>query len=383
MKNGIIALLFLLVVFLLLYVLGAFNYGSITDHDYNGAFLSTREEAVSKSPVWKVGIALDLRDGMGRETVRGIQFARDYLNSRGGILGKHIELEIHGEATSPQQNKLLTQEFCERPDIALLIGGLNTEEIPTLRSITQFQGLPFVSPVASLPDSLPELKPDMTFSYFPPLSILTNKLATELARRGKKRLLVVSPGDDSYGSIFGTKLERRLHEDKSFVEIYRVNFKNPARFADLYQSLKLFTENRTIDAIIFTDDEPCLKVLGEVIKALNISIEVWGNDYLDITHSENSLKAFPCPIFYTAFGNCRFVNKDFIKAWQEKFGSPPSLWNQLGAQCLLGFAEAVERESKYKPGKIIDIMRELHERKLALGKVPTEVNIRQMPRGKQ
>lgn len=382
MKNGIIAILFLLVVFLLLYVMGAFNYGSMTDHDYNGAFLSARKEAVSRMPFWKIGVTTDDSNDLARETGRGIEFAQDYLNARGGIQGKPVELDIRREAPNSQETKLLTQEFCERPNIALLIGGLNTEEIPSLRSITQFQGLPLVSSLASLPDSMPLLKPEMTMTYFPFLSLLSEKLVRELAMKQKKRILVVSPGDDSYGGIFATNLERRLHEDKSFAEIYRVNYRNPARFADLYQSLKLFTENRSIDAIVFTDDADCLKVLGDVMRALDLSTEVWGNDYLDLAARDKTVENFPVPVHYITFGNCILADQEFIGAWKKKFGSFPSLWNQMGAQSLLGFAEAVEKEAGYDPSRVIEAMKEQLNRKLARGEFRTETEFRQLPTGK-
>jgi len=65
------------------------------------------EEFVGTEPI-KIGVILSLSGSgsyIGEQTRDGIQMAADEINSRGGIDGRHIELIIEDNQSSPDEAK--------------------------------------------------------------------------------------------------------------------------------------------------------------------------------------------------------------------------------------------------------------------------------------
>ena len=113
MKNGIILLLSALVVFLLLFSIGAFRHGDIMARDDYSKQRKKRISEVSRSAEWNIGIAASVANPVNKQVIHGIRIAAEIVNGEGGVLGKPIKLRLEDSRGSFPESKFLVQDFCE------------------------------------------------------------------------------------------------------------------------------------------------------------------------------------------------------------------------------------------------------------------------------
>ena len=77
MKNGIILLLSALVIFLLLFSIGAFRHSDIMVQDEYSKQQKKRIAEVSRSTEWNIGIAASVADPVSKQVIHGIRIAAE------------------------------------------------------------------------------------------------------------------------------------------------------------------------------------------------------------------------------------------------------------------------------------------------------------------
>ena len=92
MKNGIILLLSALVIFLLLFSIGAFRHSDLMVQDEYSKQQKKRIAEVSRSTEWNIGIAASVADPVSKQVIHGIRIAAEIVNAEGGVLGRGIRI---------------------------------------------------------------------------------------------------------------------------------------------------------------------------------------------------------------------------------------------------------------------------------------------------
>ena len=196
---------------------------------------------MKKSSVLLLGTAFDRNDQPAVEAIQGMELAIEMLNRKGGVLRKKLELVKRDNVVTLPQYSAAVQKFCDTPAIAAVIGPFSSGYIPTGRSLTQFQGLPLISPLTVSSEKLPPLTPDNFVTFFPPLELWSNTILEDMEKKGYKNLLIISPETDTYGDIFCTALERMSRQRPLFERVYRLNYQLPLRRRDLLRTVQNYS----------------------------------------------------------------------------------------------------------------------------------------------
>ncbi len=357
MKNVIIALLSILVVFLLLFSIGAFRHSDIMERDEYSSLLRKRIAEVSRTPEWNIGIAASVSDPVDKQVIHGIRIAAEIVNNEGGVLGREIKLRLEDTKGSFPEHKFLVQDFCEDFRTAMLIGAFSTVSVKSSRALTQFHGLPLLSPIAATQEGLPELNPDLFFSVLPLLSFWVDPIVQGLKEKGYKRILILAQENAYYGGVFASSLESAMEETHFFTDIFRSSFNPPAETQTFYQILKIFQENRIFDAIVFTGDIEELAKLGNVMTSLKMSLPVFGTDSLDVANRKRYVPKFPSAVYFPRVSGAILTDSRFSAEWRRRFGTEPGIWEQYGALSIFFFARALEQCGSYDPELLVQAMR--------------------------
>ena len=295
MKNGIIILLALICIFFLLNALGVFQFGSIIDRNHRTWYENMREKAVRKSPALKLGTAYDRTDQPAAEAIQGVELAMEMLNREGGVLGRKLELVKRDGVTTLPQYSAAVQEFCDDPLIAAVIGPFSSGYIPAGRALTQFQGLPLISPLTVSSEKLPPLDPDNFVTFFPPLELWIEAILGDMEKKGYRNLLIISPETGTYGDIFCTALERMSHQRPAFNRVYRLNYQLPLRRRDLLRAVRNYSGEQFSNVVFFGGTFSDFPEFAALMKELKMTLPVYGSDDLYIPQTRNM--ALPFTLF--------------------------------------------------------------------------------------
>ena len=358
MKNVIIILLSILVVFLLLFSIGAFRHSDIMERDEYSNLLRKRVAEVSRAQEWNIGIAASVSDPIDKQVIHGIRIATEIVNREGGVLGREIRLLLEDSRNSFSEHKFLVQDFCGDFSTAMLIGAFSTQSVKSSRSITQFHGLPLLSPTAAIPERLPPLTPELFFSVHLPLSFWTIPIIQELRNQQCKRVLILAQENSCYGGVFASHLENAMEETHAFTDIFRNSFNPPAGLQTFYQMLSIFQENRIFDAIVFSGGMEELAKLGQVMTKLNITLPVFCTEFSDSVNWKRVKLQFPSGLYTPKVSGMIADSPQFEQEWRRRFGSEPGLWEQYGALSIFFFARALESCGRYEPEELVYMMRE-------------------------
>lgn len=355
MKNAIIGLLSLLLVFFILYALGAFRYGSGIDRNYRADFVKKRIAAVRKSPQIILKTTRVRNYNLSVEAAAGMRIAVKLLNQAGGVLGKPLRLDETEIDFTQEANRHAVQKFCEDFSAAVYLGPSLTEYVASIRALTQYQGLPCVS-VMDVSHPMPESgEPRWYISLYPPLELWADAIVDDLRKHKFSQLLIVSPRGGSYGWFYASAVEQCIRQQLPASEIFRINFSSPLHGNSLIRGLNLYQENRDLEAVVFAGLFPELQTFDKVFRTTGTSIPVYGCDAVDFPEIEEASRQFHFPLIVP---ECHIESPgaEFVNAYRQKYGTPPSSWAMLGAQSVYLTAAALRRDGGYDPDRLIKTM---------------------------
>lgn len=360
MKNAIIAVLSILLIFFVLQSLGAFQYGPAIDRNYRDHFVRERVDAVTDAPEWVAAVTHIKDYALSEDALLGMRCAVEMINAEGGVLGKPFRLEVGATGLSLEDHRRAVQSFCAAPSTAFYFGPFQTEYVPSVRALTQYQGLPCIAPMTVSDPLWEKLEPDNYLSLYPPLRLWAEALAEDMISRGYDKILIISPSSGTYGWIYASAVESAIRLKNPHAEIFRINYESPVTESGLLRSLLIYEENRDIDAVVFAGQFDELLVYDAVTRRARRRTPVYGDDVLDFSGIAEQSARLGFPLFVP---ECRLAppSPDFVAAYRERTGKDPSIWSVLGARAIFFAAEALRRNGAYHPDRLIETMRALEE----------------------
>lgn len=356
MKNVIIAVMAVVCGYLLLHALGAFNFGSFIDREHRSHYASLRAEAVNASPEYVLGTVYDEGDWADVEAVQGAALAVDIVNGKASASGgKPYKLLTHGGAHAKTQNNAAIQSFVDALDTAVVIGPFESVHIPSSRALTQFYGLPLVSPVTLASDKLPPLDPDNFATLFPPLTSWTTAVLDHMEQRGVKNLFILSPGVGTYGDIFCTELERNSRRRQEFDHVFRLNYQEPLRRRDIERLLRSRAGEQVFQAIFFGGLYQDFVEFSEILGDNHISLPVYGSDDLYAPDLNTLPRTFDLYLPRAVWKNER---EDFNSLWQQRHGGEPGYHARFGAETIFLLADVLKDIGAYDTNRMVAVLRE-------------------------
>jgi ABC-type branched-subunit amino acid transport system substrate-binding protein len=352
MKNAVIAVLAALCCYLLLQALGVFDFGPFIDREHRAYYAALRARAVNDAPEYILGAVYNGADWADTETLKGVRLAVDVVN--GGNPAKRFRLEALGIASSRPLNNAAVQGFADAPDTAAVIGPFVSFHIPASRALTQFYGLPLVSPKTVVSEKLPALDPDNFVTLFPPLELWVQATLDHMEKQAVRKLLILSSEAGTYGDIVCTVLERSGRNRRGFDQIFRLNYQRSLRREAIERLMRSRAGEQEFDAVFFGGTLQDFTEFLPILKDNAIHLPVYGHDDLyvpEITALKNPFDLY----LPKAVWRDRIPGLD--EAWRERYGGEPSYHALLGAKTVLLLAEVLRQEDGYDAGRIVDSLR--------------------------
>lgn len=359
MKNTIITLLATALLIFLLHALGIFDFGSFIDKEYRNQYADKRAQAVNAAPTWKLAIAYDEQDRPIKDSVRGAVLAAELINKQGGVLGRPIELIIQNNTSTLPQYNAAVQSFCKDLSVAAILGPYRSGDIPSARALTQFQGLPLVSPITVASEKLPALEPENFITFFPPLSAWVEVLLSDMEKRGFREVLLICPESGSYGDIFCTAIERASRNRLGGCHVMRINYQSPLRMHKISNTLRTYTHENGIDAIFFGGKHADYIEFGHLMNTLGISRPTYISDdaYLPGNMKTPGVQELLLPMV-----KIEDLPVEFTQAWHATHGEqPPSYHAALNAVTVYAMAQAIQENKGYHPTLLAEKLGKLRD----------------------
>ncbi|MDR1044895.1 MAG: hypothetical protein LBP33_07230 [Candidatus Adiutrix sp.] len=352
MKNAVIAVLAALCGYLLLSALGVFDFGPFTDREHREHYTALRARAVDAAPEYILGAVYNAADWADAETLRGVSLAVDVVNS--GDPAKRFRLETRGTASSRPLNNEAVQRFADAPETAVLIGPFESFHIPSSRALTQFYGLPLVSPKTVVSEKLPVLDPDNFVTGFPPLELWVRATLDHMEKQALRKVLILSSGAGTYGDIVCTALERGSRDRRGFDQVFRLNYQQPLRRQALERLLRSLAGEQGFEAVFFGGTLRDFVEFLPILRDNGIYLPVYGHDDLYVPEITASANPFDLYLPKAVWGH---ENPGFDEAWRERYGGEPTYHALLGAKTVFILAEVLKHEDGYNAERIVDSLR--------------------------
>lgn len=348
MKNAIIIVLAAALAFFIARSLGVIRPASIMS-DSRSAHVQRRVQAVRSAPTWKYGITTD--DGSDfvlRDAVDGMRTAADLVNANGGTAGKNIEILVRQTLPwSMTGYKLNMQEFCKDPQTAVFASAYSSI-IPSVSTLTQYQALPLLSPITVPNPEWEPLDPDNYASVYMPLRLMARAIVDDLYAKGYRRVLVINPAGAADCLVFTRELGNQFHSRIIGGDLFVIDYDTPLNPAMLQNTLAVYLQGTSIDAIVFTSVLDELHTCLSILDSLGIRIPVYGSDNLDQPEVEEALRQTGWEISYA---QCRFREplQGFDARYKELTGRPPTIWSYYGCRAVIVMAQSLEYIQNYHP----------------------------------
>ena len=348
-KNIVIALLTLTLAGFILTHLGVFENIDPAGRDERTQHSEKRKKTVRKTQKMFIGSVYSSKDVPAAEAVKGAALAAEIQNSK----GMNIEYITVSNCHKYPQTAAELQKFCSDYQVSAFLGPGNSEMLSQLRAISQFYALPLISPVTVRPDKLPPLDNDNYVSFFPPLEKWVDAILSHMKKNDISKILIITPGNGSYGEIFSSELERNSKELLGDFKIYRMTYWQPLRSSYFSNSLTNYGGLHKVDAIFFGGVAGELPELMQLLKMHNIKLPVYVSD--DIIRNEIQLPEDMSVRLFLPEAEVPVSNSKWQELFLKRYKIQPSYHAQLGAETMFALTEKYNR-STYTPEDFVRTM---------------------------
>ena len=358
-KNIIIAFLSAALFGGILCYLGFFENLNSAGLDERSQHSEKRTRAVRGVPQLVIGSVYSSKDTPATESVRGAKLAAEVLRSRGMDI-KYVTVDhCHKHPETAAE----LQKLCADYRVSAVLGPGNSELLASMRAISQFYALPLISPITVRPDKLPQLDNDNYISFFPPLEKWVDAILDHMKKNNIAKILIVTPGEGTYGEMFSSVLERKSKDILGDFQIYRMTYPHPLRANYFSSTLANYGGEHKVDAIFFGGVAGELPELIHLLRMHNIKLPVYLSD--DIIRNEVVVNEdFTCR-FLLPEADVPASNGKWKELFVKRYKVQPSYHALMGAETMLALAAKHDR-STYTPESFVQTMeqasRELNEK---------------------
>ena len=348
-KNLVIIFLSLTVLGFILYHIGVFENLNSIGHDDRSQHSEKRTNTIRNTPEFVVGSVYDSKDIPAAESVNGAMIASEILQSQ----GKNIKyITIPNCKKRPEATTEL-QKLCINYRVSAILGPGNSELLTSIRAISQFYALPLISPITIRPDKLPQLEHDNYVSFFPPLEKWIDAILAHMKENNVKKILIITPGNGTYGEIFSSVLERNSKDILNDFQVYRMTYPHPLRTSYFNNSLTNYSGLHKVDAIYFGGIADELPELIQILKKHNINLPVYVSD--DIIRNEIKIPQGTAFKLFLPEAEVTVSNSKWRDRYVKKYKVQPSYHAILGAETMFVMAEKHNRLT-YTPESFVQTM---------------------------
>lgn len=295
---------------------------------------------------------------MESKTFSGIEMAVDEINKAGGVGGRKFHLIKIDDKGTIDGSLLAAEEVSRNPDIVAAIG--HTFSFTTMPCAESYaaKGLLLVSPVARNPELLE--RNNKLIIDIQVKSDLAAKYLAEYGRDRKYKKVVICYVNDDYGARLATEFEKSA-------AAYGIKVVDSVPYwledVDSFDSLGAKWKNFEFDALLYAGHH---QVLGNFIAKMRKG----GIRQPILTDCD-----FPSPANAKGGGLMNNVvttlyfdpepeggiSKEFIRAYQDRYGFPPNHYAANGYEALKLLADGMKKAGSAAPAKVAAALRDIKD----------------------
>src|SRR6266478_3509408 len=312
--------------------------------------------AEAQGPI-RIGASLSLTGTyakLGRNQHEGYKLCVKDLNTKGGLLGRKVELVVYDDQSTPATAVRLYEKLITEDRVDGVMGPYSSPVTEASVNVTEKYKKVMVAPLAATTSIFkrpPDKKRSYVFMVISPAESYLEGLIDTAAKRGLKTIAVVN--EDTLFSKAAASGAVELAKKKGMQVVYQEAYpKGNTDFSALLTKIKAVNPD-VIAAGTYFDDAVALT---RQMKELNVSPKMYG-----VTVGGD------LPEFYDVLKqNAEYIygatqweptlpypgTQEFFDAYRKDFGHEPSYHSAAGyAGCIL-YAEAVKRAGALDADKV-------------------------------
>lgn len=302
-----------------------------------------------------IGVAWPLKSSKGT-LVQGIELAAEEINAGGGVLGgRKIKLLLKDDAASLSTGRLVAQELADNPEVAAVIGHLNTYITAPASQIYERAGVLMVTPGAS-GQKLTEQASTLVFRSLPGNRDQGRQIGDYAASQGYKSVAIYYIKND-YGVDLANYFEQRAHELGIAIADRRSYNMAGDNHAALLTEWASFMKT---DAVFLAGSLPESAQILREARAAGLTIPIFGGAGLDspelIKRGGASVEG---TVVFSLFnvGDPRPEVLAFGERYRKRYGELPDSTAAQGYDTLKLIAHAMTRANSAVPAKVATALR--------------------------
>lgn len=287
---------------------------------------------------------------------KGVQMAVDDVNDAGGAAGRKLQVIWIDDENSVARGKLIAQELANDPRVAAVIGHPESSVALAASAVYQFGGLLMLSPGATSV-RLTQQHFDLVFRNTPSDTLVAREMADFAAKRGYRRILLVSAKDE-YGLGLGNTFEQRANEVGITIvdrRSYRVGQSDFAAFLADWEALDA-------DSIFLAGRPPEAAWFVAQVRQMGIDVPITGGTGL---FSPEFLKIAGPAADGTIVASLFYADESkpdverFNRVFAERYGSPPDVWAAQGYDAVRLLADAMNQAGAPAPQRVAQVLHQM------------------------
>ncbi len=293
--------------------------------------------------------------------LNGINLALEEINSKGGALGRPLEIVLRDDEMTVATGMQIAQEFADNLDMVAVIGHPNSKVSLSTAVIYEYYGLLMLSPLASSP-ALTRQGRRLVFRNIPTDEADGVILAEYAAKQGYKRVAIYYQ-QDSYSRGLANIFERRCYElGLSIVD--RLPYEFTYKTSDFSTDFELWKRQFDFDAILLAGLLPQAGEIIPLIRRSGITAPILSGGSLDnerlIQQAGDAAEGLVVVSTFDPTAQGEKVAA-FVKAYEKRFGSLPNRNAAQGYDALNLLAHVIKEGGSTAPEKMAAILRKTRD----------------------
>lgn len=327
----------------------------------------------------KIGVITSItgsQAAFGEAHKNGYAIALDQINSKGGVLGKKIELDFYDDQSKPDQAVQGVSKLVDQDHVPVLLGAYSSENTKAIiNPVTQHQ-VPLLIPTATA-DNVMDSKSPWIFRICAGANDYAQKTIEFLEHNGSPKTMAIVYEKTNFGqSNMQAMKDAATKAGIKLVAVEQYEAKSPD-----YRAVLRRVKDANPDVIYF-----CSYLL-DATTLMRQSQEV----DLDPKYYTSSGTGFAAAEFPTAKGagkNAEYTfsvsqwlpeapwpgSKEFDAEYFKRFGSHPAYHAIQAYESLLVVAQAINSAKSLEPAKIRDAIKSTNLKTSAFGPVKFDAN---------
>jgi branched-chain amino acid transport system substrate-binding protein len=293
------------------------------------------------------------------KTLNGIEMAVDEVNKTGGVVqGRKFQLIKIDDNGTIDGSLLAAEEISKNPDIVAAIGHTFSFTTMPCAEVYAAKGLLLVSPVARNPELLE--RNDKLIIDVQVKSDFTAKYLAEFARDRKYKKVVICYVNDDYGSRFATEFDKAA-------AAYGIKVIDSVPYwledMDSFDSLGIKWKNFEFDALLYAGHHQALGNFITKMRGRGIQQPILTDtDFTpaSINESGSHLNNVVTTMYFDPEPEGR-VSKEFIRAYQDRYGFPPNHYAANGYEAVKILANGMKKAGTTTPAKVATARRDIKD----------------------